>query len=56
VVKQKQRKVLDDVAQRLRNVWEELERVINPQPKRVRVPVPIPVRPDPRRRPYSPYR
>ncbi|MCK6578913.1 MAG: hypothetical protein L6Q98_12485 [Anaerolineae bacterium] len=54
------RKLLDDVAERLRNLLGELERLINPQPqqKPVRVPVPVPVPVQPQRRPRlnAPYR
>ncbi|MDX2141588.1 MAG: hypothetical protein SF123_26105 [Chloroflexota bacterium] len=53
----KARKGLDELAQRLRGLLDELDRLINPQPaKPVRVPVPVPVRNPRRPRPYDNYR
>ncbi|MBK8022905.1 MAG: hypothetical protein IPK19_16110 [Chloroflexi bacterium] len=47
-----QRKLLDDMAERLRELLGEIERLLNPQqPKPVRVPVPVPVPTQPQRRP-----
>jgi hypothetical protein len=52
VAKQK-RNVLDNVASRLREVLEDMERLLNPpQPKRARVPVPVRMPQDPKRNPY----
>jgi|GEM_PF-4642540 hypothetical protein len=49
------RSVLDNIGTRLREVWDDLERLINPpQPKRVPVPIPVRVpRPNDRRNPYD---
>jgi hypothetical protein len=53
VAKQK-RNALDNVASRLRELLDDLERLFNPpQPKRARVPVPVRVPQGPR---HSPYR
>jgi hypothetical protein len=55
VVADQKRNAPDNVGTRLRELWEEIERMINPQPKRERVPVPVPVHvPRPTRR--DPYR
>jgi len=45
----------DSLGSRLRGLLEELERLINPQPKRAPVPIPVPARvPRPTRRdPYG---
>lgn len=49
------RNVLDNLGTRLREVLEDLDRLLNPsQPKRVPVPVPVRVpRPNNRRGPYD---
>lgn len=53
MAKQKQ-SALDKLGRGLRELFEELERLLNPpQPKRARVPVPVPVRPPQRRNPYQ---
>jgi hypothetical protein len=53
VAKQK-RNALDNVASRLRELLDDLDRLFNPpQPKRARVPVPVRVPQNPR---HSPYR
>jgi hypothetical protein len=54
VAKQKQG-VLDNLGNRLREVLEDLERLLNPQSQPKRVPVPVPVR-IPRPTPRNPYR
>ena len=53
-----QRNVLDEIAARLRELLNDLERLVQPQPRKpARVPVPIPVRPNPERHPPAdPYR
>lgn len=53
-----QRNVLDEIAARLRELLNDLERLVQPQPRKpARVPVPVPVRPSPERRPPDdPYR
>lgn len=52
------RNLLDEVANRVRDIVKDLDRLINPQPAEkqpVRVPVPVPVRPD-RRHSQYPHR
>jgi hypothetical protein len=55
VVADQKRNEPDSLGNRLRGFLEELERLINPQPKRSPVPVPVPVRvPRPNQRdPYG---
>ena len=50
MAKQK-RNVLDNVASRLREVLEDMERLLNP-PKRARVPVPVRMPQNPKQNPY----
>ena len=52
MAKQK-RNVLDNLANRLREVLEDMDRLFNPQqPKRARVPVPVRVPQNPKQNPY----
>ena len=53
-----QRNILDEIAARLRELLNDLERLVQPQPRKpARVPVPVPVRPNPEQRPPTdPYR
>ncbi|MBL8146189.1 MAG: hypothetical protein JNL34_07380 [Anaerolineae bacterium] len=47
-----QRNILDEIAARLRELLNDLERLVQPQPQKpASVPVPVPVRPTPDRRP-----
>jgi hypothetical protein len=53
VVAKQKRNVLDNVASRLRELLEDMERLFNPpQPKRARVPVPVRMPQNPRHNPY----
>jgi hypothetical protein len=56
VAKQK-RSILDDLGNRVRELLEDMERLLQPgQPKRAPVPVPVPARvPRPQPRKRSPY-
>ncbi|MBI5670614.1 MAG: hypothetical protein HZC41_21695 [Chloroflexi bacterium] len=56
MAKQK-RSILDDLGNRVRELLEDMERLLKPsQPKRAPVPVPVPVRvPRPESRKRSPY-
>jgi hypothetical protein len=54
VVANQKRNEPDSLGNRLRGLLEELERLINPQPKRTPVPVPVPVR-APRPNQRNPY-
>jgi hypothetical protein len=50
----KQRGVMDEIADGLRGMLKDIERLIQPQAQKpARVPVPVPVRPSPDRRPRS---
>jgi hypothetical protein len=55
VVAKSKRNPLDNIGTRLRELLEEMERLLNPpQPKPARVPIPVPVRtPRPTRRSYG---
>jgi hypothetical protein len=56
VGKKKGRQGFDEFASRVRDLLQELDRLINPQPaKPVRVPVPVPVRPERRPRYDMPH-
>lgn len=58
MAKQKRgRRLLDDIAEQIEQVLNDLERLINPQRRKpVRVPIPIPVEDDPRRSRQYPLR
>lgn len=50
------RNVLDELAEGVRQILEDLDRLINPDKHRKPAPVPIPVRPRPDRQHDDPYR
>lgn len=50
MVKQQKRNVLEELANRTREVLDELGRVLQPQPQREPARIPVPVRTPPRKR------
>ena len=58
VVAKQKRSIFDDLAARLRELLDDLDRLMNPQPtaRPVRVPVPVPVQPQRPPRYDDPYR
>jgi hypothetical protein len=60
-VAKSKRNVFDDLADGIRQLFDDLDKALNPEKRkqRQRVPVPVPVRPNPpdsRDRQYPPYR
>ena len=51
-----QRNILDDITDGVRQLLDEIDRVLNPEKRRKPAPVPVPVRVRPQRRDPDPYR
>jgi hypothetical protein len=55
-VARSQRNILDDITDGVRQLLDEIDRLINPDKQRKPVPVPVPVRVRPQRRDPDSYR